>query len=314
MDKGVKDVDQNFLQVAERLPDPWKTLLKKIRPEQTLHITEIRLRSGCPVAVTKDKQSCFLAEDGTLLETETPGLPILSHQQLQDCFVFLCRYSVFTYESQLRQGFFTLPGGHRVGVAAQAAWDADLLLQPKNITSLNLRIARCIPLKDKPIWNRLLEAPVPKVLICGVPGSGKTTVLRGLTYELSHLGKRVAALDERCELFPVDSDGFCFPQPWNCDVFSGYPKTVAIRQALRALSPQVFVCDELGDSGEVEGLLDSLNSGVGFLATVHAGCREELLYKAQIQKLFAAHSLEKIVFLQDGQEPGRIREVQNVDS
>ena len=303
--------DRYYSAVAQ-LPQPWAARLGAVSPPQAAEITEVRLRSGCPAAVTKRGEALFVADGGALTPPRS-GLPMLSHSALQECFLCLCRYSAFSYEAQLRRGYFTLPGGHRVGVAAQAAWDGDKLLQPKNITSLNIRIARPLPLAEPEAWRQLLAAPRPRVLIAGPPGSGKTTVLRALAQLLSAQGRRVAVLDERCELFPVAGDGFCFAQPWNCDVLSGWPKAVGMEQALRALSPEVFLCDELG-SGEAAGLLDSLNSGVGFVATIHADTWQELTAKTQMRLLLQANGVRRAVFLCGEGLPGRIREQRCVDA
>lgn len=301
-----------YYAVAARLPRPWCELLGKLPEREAQNVTEIRLRSGCPLCLTQFSHPLYPDARGALHRAAAPDLPAVSHSQLQECFIVLCRHSVFSYEQQLCQGFFTLPGGHRVGIAAQAAYEGSKLLQPKNITSLNLRIARVRTLDEPGRWRRLLEKPIPKLLIAGVPGSGKTTVLRSLAQLLSDDGKRVSVLDERCELFPVDEGGFCFPQPANCDVLSGYPKTEAIGQALRSLSPELFLCDELRSASEAALLLESLHSGVGFIATVHAGTREELAQKPTVRLLTREQSGLSAVLLSDTQ-PGKIQEILNED-
>ncbi len=301
-----------YYAAVERLPGRWGAWLSAVPSHTAQQITGVRLRSGCPVGVTCGGSNLFLADSGRLVQRGTM-LPALSHKELQECFVSLCRYSVFSYEDQLRRGFFTLPGGHRVGVAAQAAWREDTLLQPKNITSLAMRIARPMPLQQRDVWMQLLAQYMAAVLIVGPPGSGKTTVLRGLAGLLSDMGRRVAVIDERCELFPVDADGFCLQQPWNCDVISGLPKGVAVQQALRALAPQVILCDELAPE-DMPALQTGLNSGVGFVATVHAVTQTQLRQKMQFQTLQQIRAVTTLVFLQGEDRPGLIREKRYVDT
>ncbi len=301
-----------YQQAAVQLPEPWSSLFLRVSPQVQAAVTELRLRSGCPAALTCGGESRFLTQDGIMHSCASPGLVRITHRELQACFLHLCRYSVFAYENQLRRGFFTLRGGHRVGVAAPAVWEAERLQQPRSVTSLVVRIARDIPLRDEPRWKAILQEKYPRILIAGAPGSGKTTVLRALTRLLSAGGLRVAAADERCELFPLDEDGFVFEQPWNCDVLSGLPKADAMEQALRALSPQVLLCDELG-GGEAELLLQSLNSGVGFVATVHAADKKELLAKPQVKTLLAASAVRRVVLL-DGILPGGVGECFDVDT
>lgn len=300
-----------YRQAAEQLPQPWAACFLRLPTEAMHTVSEIRLRSGCPLTVTQNGKSRFLTRDGKLTEEVSSLLVHLTHRELQECFLHLCRYSVFFYENQLRRGFFTLRGGHRVGVASSAVWDGDRLCQPKTVTSLVIRIARDVPLHQPGRWRALLDGALPQLLVAGAPGSGKTTVLRGLTALLSEKGLCTAVADERCELFPPDTDGFGFVRPWNCDVLSGWPKSVALEQALRSLSPQVLLCDELG-SGEAESLLQSLNSGVGFVASVHAANRKELLARPQVRTLLAASAVRKVVFLSGG-SPGMPEDVWDVE-
>lgn len=298
-----------YQQVAAQLSPPLRTRCAQLLPQIAARVTELRLRSGRPPAVTCGTDVFFLNECGAV-QSGANGLPAVSHRQLQECFLHLCRYSVFTYETQLCRGYFTLSGGHRVGIASPAVWEKDCPGQPQSVTSMVIRIARTAPLQQPERWQMLLS-DFPRLLLAGAPGSGKTTVLRALAEVFSGRGLNTAVLDERGELFPVDDNGFCLPVPCSCDVLSGYPKAVAIEQALRTLSPRVLLCDELG-SGEAQGILDGLNGGVGYVATVHAGSTAELWEKPLMQTLTAAHAVNRVVFL-DHSFPGRIRCVADVD-
>lgn len=302
---------QAYRQAAGQLPQPWAAYFLQLPADVMDTVTELRLRSNCPLVVTQNGKSRFVTQEGSLAGEASPSLVYLTHRELQECFLHLCHYSVFSYENQLCRGFFTLRGGHRVGVAAAAVWDGDRLCQPKTVTSLVIRIARDVPLRQPKRWHALLDGPLPQLLIAGAPGSGKTTVLRGLAALLSEKGLRVAVADERCELFPPDTDGFGVDRPWNCDVLSGLPKSIALEQALRSLSPQILLCDELG-GGEETGVLQSLNSGVGFIATVHAADRKELLARPQVRALLEASAVRKAVFL-SGTQPGEPGDVWDVD-
>ena len=318
-----------FYRLAAKLPQPWAEQLARVPEVFAAQISEIRLRSGCPVAVTVRGKSCFVREDGSLCtagETTYDAapllgqdiaaekkLPVISHQQLQTCFLHLCSYSVFTYEEQLRQGFFTLAEGHRVGVASSAVRRNGVLCQPQTVYALALRVARFLPLVEKERWAGLLGSVRSGLLLVGPPGSGKTTVLRGLAALLSANGLRVTVADERCELFPAGQEGFCLPLPWNCDVLSGYPKAAALEMSVRTLSPQVVLCDELGTK-EVPPLLQGLNSGVGFVASLHAADREELERRTAWKLLRAAHAVDLAVFLHGSDVPGSIREVYRADA
>lgn len=300
-----------YRQVISQLPQPMQVRCAVLSPQIAATVTELRLRSGCPPIISCGRRHFFIAADGAAACSEQ-GLSVVTHTQLQECFFHLCHYSIFAYEAQLRRGFFTLRGGHRVGVASPAVWDGEKPGQPQSVTSLIIRIARTRPLVQPQRWVELLaKNDPPRLLVAGVPGSGKTTVLRALTGILSEMELDTAVLDERCELFPPEETGFGIRPPPHCDVLSGHPKRYAAEQALRTLAPQVLLCDELG-GGDAEALLHGVDGGVGFIATVHAGSAAELRAKAAVRALTAAGAVRQAVVL-DAECPGRIREVCCVD-
>lgn len=179
-------------------------------------------------------------------------------------------------------------------------------MQPENISSMNIRIARDLALSQPERWKMLVQK-TNGILICGAPGSGKTTVLRGIARLISEMGQRCAVMDERGELFPLGTEGFLFAKPPTCNVLTDYPKSVAMLQAVRVLSPQVLICDEI--SGEnVEPLSESMNTGVRFIATLHADSMQQLQAKSQYRSLRELQAVDTLVFLSD-RHPGEIREV-----
>lgn len=101
------------------------------------------------------------------------------------------------------------------------------------------------------------------LLIAGAPGSGKTTLLRAVLAELSAAGRKTAVVDERFEIAPVEQSGFCTRLPQHCDVLSGYPKHIGMQHALRALAPDVIVCDEVGAMEDIAAITQAANAGVG---------------------------------------------------
>lgn len=143
------------------------------------------------------------------------------------------------------------------------------------------------------------------MLLVGEPGSGKTTVLRSMAQELARQKKLVSVIDERRELF-AGMPRRTFPGE-ALDVISGIPKGQAVQMALRTLSPQVLLLDELGGMEEVSALEQGMFSGVDFVATLHAGTPEEAVGRPQIQALQARGAVKVLVWLQGRTAPGQIR-------
>ena len=253
-----------FYTAIRRLPAFVRRGLEALPESVGRTIHEVHLRSGRPVVLScADGQFCLpgsgVAQSG----------PPLTHQQLQECFYALCERSVHSYEQQLAQGFFTLPGGHRVGVAGLFHTQGESLRGIQTVTSLNIRVARTVlPALPGELRDHLL-GPFRGLVVVGPPGSGKTTLLRSVSALLSRAGKKVSVVDERMEIWPCDAAGFAAPVPLNCDVVSGCPKREGIQMALRCLGPQVILCDELGDRADYTAVAAGAKGGVSFVCTVH---------------------------------------------
>ena len=128
-----------YYAAIRRLPGFLRRPLEDLSPRQAQTIHEIHLRSGRPVVLTcADGQFCLPGQGAG------QGGPVLTHAQLQECFYSLCEHSVHSYEQQLARGFFTLPGGHRVGVAGLFHMQGQAMKGLCTVTSLNIRIARTV--------------------------------------------------------------------------------------------------------------------------------------------------------------------------
>ena len=230
-----------YYRILESLPPTLRTPLAKLDAHYAPHIQEIRLRLGQPVQFTICGRLCPAAKflPGT-------GLPAaLETDTLRDCFLQLCRRSVYAYEDELKQGYFTVQGGCRIGVAGcrgPGGFSA--------VTSLNLRIARWLTCPLPPELEALTVAPTGGLLLAGPPGSGKTTLLRSLVQKLCEGDALVSVIDERGELMACEAGSLPRAAQIRCDVYARCTKAEGIAMALRCMNPQVIVCDELGTPGD----------------------------------------------------------------
>ena len=150
---------------------------------------------------------------------------------------------------------------------------------------------------------------IRNILIAGHAGSGKTTLLRAVLAELSAAGRKTAVVDERFEIAPVEQSGFCTRLPQHCDVLSGYPKHIGMQHALRALAPDVIVCDEVGAMEDIAAITQAANAGVGLVVTIHAPDAETLRRRPQYTALLQTGAFRHVAFLKGKETPGRISEV-----
>ena len=266
---------------------------------------EVRLRAEQPVVLFGKSGSLLLQRNGTLSPSRLDTALYCSAEQLSDSFHRLCNYSVHTHIRAITRGFVSTAGGDRVGVAGTAVCDENgNIVSVRDISSLNVRVSRDIP----GCANDLLELFQPggpqSVLIAGAPAAGKTTILRDLARQLSSFAQgrcyKIVVLDPRAELFANRSRAGV-----NCDVFSGYPNVLAVPMAIRTFSPQLIVCDEVATMEEAQAIEIGVNTGVRFLASIHAGSRQELLERRLFRFLLERCGFETVVLLQGAASPGK---------
>jgi stage III sporulation protein AA len=210
---------------------------------------EVRLRKDKPITITDG--------DGMFSLSHVTGERVIG-----DVFERICKNSVYSYADKIRQGYITLEGGCRVGFCGSYCENTI-----KNITSLNFRLANEVRGCADEIAKNLKPG---NTLLYGKPMSGKTTVLRDLC---RILGNRhvISIVDEREE---ISANGY-FDTGKFSDVFSGYPKLVGIRTAVRTMAPEFVICDEIGKE-EMCIIDECANSGVSFICTVHANNESDL--------------------------------------
>lgn len=226
---------------------------------------DIRFSDGQPVAVC-GREGVFFLKRGGFSRALGPGLAAVSAAQLQELFFSICGQSVFSHEWEIRQGYVRVDGLCRAGVCGTAVLEDGRVKGLRDITSIVFRIPRESP----GCGDRLFLLGVDfrrGALIAGEPGSGKTTLLRDIARSLSlgrfGPGRRVAVLDSRGELSAFDL-GPC------ADVLRDCPKAEGFEMAIRSLSPEIILCDELSP-GDLEAVRNAASAGVGLVSTIHAG-------------------------------------------
>lgn len=298
-----------YYEVIQALPRWLADPLAAVPPGQAAQIQEIRLRAGEPVVFTLQGRQCVAAQSSPALAAM--GRLRLTQAQIEECLLFMAGNSLHSYEDELAGGYLTLAGGHRVGVGGRYARSTSgctphyILVQA---CSLNLRVARTRTPALPPELRQLLAEPFGALALVGEPGSGKTTVLRGIACELKRIGRSCAVVDEREELFgrqQLPPGGL-----YGADVVAGIAKADAVQMALRTLAPQVILLDELGSTEEVQALQQGFAGGVDLVFTLHAGSLEEAARRPQFRLLRQSGMLRAACLLAGRHAPGVITQVQ----
>ena len=273
---------------------------------------EIRLRLNRPLMIICINSKYYITADGNLTSSINDKYMLtVTKSDIEETFQSICNYSVYTRQNEIVNGFVTMQGGHRAGICGTAVIGNCKISNIRDISSINIRIARQHRGCAQKLYKQLKNDD-GGVLICGAPCSGKTTVLRDLARILSTESERnVSLIDERGELAGTCS-GVYQNDVGMCDVYDCYYKSDGMIQAIRSMSPDVVVCDEIGSSDDVIAIEQAINSGVRIIATVHTSNAEELRQKENIMSLLKFGAFSKIVFLSDRTKIGQVSKISEV--
>ena len=267
---------------------------------------EIRLRAGRPMFLIYDGGECFLRTRG-----REPYL--VTREDLKETLEYVSGYSLYAYEDELRQGYMSVQGGHRVGVTGKVILDGDRIRGMKYISCINLRLAHEIQGCADPIMEHIRkENWTAHTLLISPPRCGKTTLLRDMIRQLSNgsgkiPGVTVGVVDERSELagcyqgIPQNDLGI------RTDVLDGCPKAHGMQMLIRSMSPSVVAVDELGREEDFKAVESVIYSGCKLIATAHGASLEEIFSTPFFGRLRKMKVFERYILLGKEQRAGIIR-------
>ena len=252
---------------------------------------ELRLRCGRPL-------TAVLPEGERVLGREP-----VTGRDLEQLLELASRASVHTVLDQLRRGYLTVEGGHRVGLCGTAVLRGGETYNLRNLSSAAVRIARQGLGAAEPVWDRLAdrEGRLESTLILAPPGAGKTTLLRDLIRMASDgvrgIPQRVGVADERGEIAALWSGRPQLEVGRHTDVLEGCPKAQALMMLLRAMTPQILAADEITAPEDVHALVTAAGCGASLLATAHGRDREDLSRRPLYRELMSARVFRRLVYI-----------------
>lgn len=256
-------------------------------------LEEIRVRIGWPVELIYGNHNEWLGNYDSMID----------RQCLDEMLNYITGYSVYAMEEEIRQGYITFSGGHRIGITGHATYEALRDTKEHKITNivdiggLNIRIAHERKGCARPIVPYLQkEDGIYNTLFFAAPGVGKTTYLRDMIRILGDKTK-ISVIDERSEIAACING-----KPQNdlgkrTDVLDACPKEIGMKMVLRTMSPEIIAVDEIGKKEEFELLEQMRCSGVKVLGTIHAGDMDEVLRNKMIQGSVESGAIERFVEL-----------------
>lgn len=288
-----------------------RTILNRVKVSFD-DIQEIRMRVNRPLMIACGGSEYFVTGAGELKKDVHAGYQV-SRNELNETMEYIANYSMYAFEEEMKQGYITIQGGHRVGIAGKTILDGDKIRNVKYISFINVRMSHQIMgCADKVLPYIIKDREVCHTLLISPPRSGKTTLLRDIIRQISNgntycSGKTVGVVDERSEI-----GGAYLGVPQNdlgirTDLLDCCPKAAGMMMLVRSMSPGVIAVDEIGDYDDIHAIEAVINCGCKLIATVHGSSMEDMKRKPLLQKLVTEKVFKRYVILHNQEGIGQVR-------
>lgn len=263
-------------------------------------VEEIRIRINRPIEVIANQKVFFLSY-------------IVKQQDAEQLLNKLSQHSFYTLDEELKRGYITVEGGHRIGLAGRVILEKGFVKAIRDVASFNIRVAKeKIGISEKWI-PYLYQAKWKNTMIIGPPQTGKTTLLRDLARVISVGDKKfnipplkVGIIDERSEI--AGSVGGV-PQLTfgnRVDVMDSCPKAEGMMMMIRSMSPDVLVVDEIGRKEDTEAILEAVHAGICLIMTTHGDSYTDILQRPILKPILDQKFFNRFIELSRGKGPGTV--------
>lgn len=264
---------------------------------------EIRIRMERPIELVVNGKPVFLPF-------------IIQQHHLTHMVGKLTQFSVYMMEEELKRGYITIKGGHRIGLAGKVITEGSRVKIIRDIASLNIRIAK----EKKGIADKLIpylfRNSWESTMLIGPPQTGKTTLLREIARvissgvkELNIPAYKVGIVDERSEIAGCAKGVPQFTFGPRVDVLDACPKADGMMMLIRSMSPDVLVVDEIGSDIDIFAIGEAINAGVQVIVSVHGYNLEDLKKRHTLNQLLQMNVFSRFLILSRENGPGTVRKI-----
>ena len=283
-------------------------------------LQEIRLRMNAPLLIIYANQESFITEDAKISDNPRKAI-IITKNEIKETMEYISNYSLYAFEDEIRQGFITINGGHRIGIAGKTIMEDDVIKGMKHISFINIRLAHQVKGCANPVLPYLFNEQASGIfhtLIISPQRCGKTTLLRDIIRQLSdgsshHPGMSIGVVDERSEI------GACYmgaPQNelgMRTDILDCCPKAKGMMMLIRSMSPQIIAVDEIGSKEDMDAIDYVIGCGCKLIATVHGSSIEDIKNKPILGELVKKQLFERYIILSNIKGVGHLEEIYDTE-
>lgn len=292
-----------------------RTIFGKVKIDFN-QLQEIRLRMNAPLLVVYENQEYFVTEDATFIKSPARAV-IVTKNEIRETMEYISNYSLYAFEEEIKQGFITINGGHRIGIAGKTIIENDMIRGMKHISFLNIRLAHQVKGCADSVLPYIINKEnngIYHTLIISPPRCGKTTLLRDIIRQLSDgtdylKGMNIGVVDERSEI------GACYMGiPQNelgirTDILDCCPKAKGMLMLIRSMSPQIIAVDEIGSKEDLEAIDYVIGCDCKLIATVHGNSIEDIKEKPILNELVHKKLFERYIILNNIKGIGHLDEI-----
>jgi len=276
--------------VIRFLPCEIRNMARKLTADMRRDTEEIRLRTGqCPTVLLAGKEMQISSEK-------------VGRRDIDSVLEIATKASSYAVRQAVCAGYITIDGGHRIGICGEAVYESGKMLGFREISSLNIRIARERKGISDKIMGKVCDGDFRSTLLISPPGAGKTTLLRDLVRNLSNgfgedPGYRISLVDERCEIASVCGGMPQMDVGRKTDVITSCTKADAVLMMLRAMNPEIIAVDEITDPEDAKAIEKAANCGVKIIASAHGNSLEEIRKRPLYKSILDMRIFENLIII-----------------